>query len=95
MSLTASWATSTPSGGALRGREAYRKAAENNPKRAEIQWRWVDLYAAEDYPALSKRSPGRELAPTDPAIPNWLHIVFRQTGRYDEAIRPSTKPSTW
>jgi tetratricopeptide (TPR) repeat protein len=73
--------------------EAYRKAAENNPKRAEVQMALGrTYYAAEDYTrAVEAFTRAGELAPTDPAVPNWLHIVFRQTGRYDEAIRALDK----
>jgi tetratricopeptide (TPR) repeat protein len=73
--------------------EAYRKAAENDPKKADIRTALGrTYYAAEDYVrAIEAFTQAGELAPTDPAIPNWLHVVFRQTGRYDEAIRALDK----
>jgi tetratricopeptide (TPR) repeat protein len=67
--------------------EAFRKAAESNPKRADIFWKMGQARLGMDdhEGAAGAFAKGVELAPSEPALPYWIGIARSWAGRFEEA----------
>jgi tetratricopeptide (TPR) repeat protein len=67
--------------------EAFQKAAESDPKRADIFWKMGQAHLGmDDYEgAAGAFAKGVELAPNEPAFPYWIGIARLRAGRFEEA----------
>jgi tetratricopeptide (TPR) repeat protein len=68
--------------------EAFRRSAENDPKRADIHKKLGQAYLRmDDYNnAVNAFTTGADLAPNDPAFHLWIGEAHSRAGRFDEAI---------
>jgi tetratricopeptide (TPR) repeat protein len=68
--------------------EAFRKASENDPKRADIHWKMGRAYLGmEDFDgAINAFTKGAELAPNNPVFRYNIGLAHGLAGRFDEAI---------